>query len=143
MSKSYRTELQEAKRACSRCLNLCEEAMRSLNSARNWGVWDMAGGGMVSSLIKRSRMEDANEIIEELNDALDDLRDELDDVTMARPAKLDNSTGAYVLDVAFDNFFSDLFIQHNIKYTAEQLDLLHRDLKTCAVRIDRALASAS
>ena len=57
-------ELREAITAADRALEGLERAKANLNSARNWGIWDMLGGGIISGMLKRSKMRDADEDME-------------------------------------------------------------------------------
>ena len=53
-------ELREAIAAADFALDSLCRARDSLNSARNWGIFDIVGGGLISTLIKRSKMSDAS-----------------------------------------------------------------------------------
>ena len=57
-------ELREAIMAADRALEGLERAKVNLNSARNWGIWDILGGGLISGMIKRSRMREAGDAME-------------------------------------------------------------------------------
>ena len=48
-----RREVQEAISAADDAIRHLEDAERELKSARNWGIYDILGGGLISSLIKR------------------------------------------------------------------------------------------
>ena len=57
--KDKNTEIREAIDAGNRALSALEEAARHLQAARGLGLWDMLGGGFLSSLLKHSKMDDA------------------------------------------------------------------------------------
>ena len=63
--KSESKEIREAIQAGEAALSSLRNAQEKLNSAKNWGIWDIVGGGFMSSLIKHSRMDDAQEYMEE------------------------------------------------------------------------------
>ena len=56
-------ECREALDAGNRALDSLKNAKSCLDSARNWGIWDMLGGGLLSGLMKRAKISDAEEQI--------------------------------------------------------------------------------
>ena len=50
-------EIDEAIEAGRKALQALDEAVEKLGSAKRWGIWDIVGGGLVSSLVKHSRIE--------------------------------------------------------------------------------------
>lgn len=54
-----RREMKEAIDAGERALRTLRSAQEKLNSAGNWGIFDMLGGGLFSTIMKRSKMDDA------------------------------------------------------------------------------------
>ena len=54
-------EIREAIDAGERALISLRAAQDKLNSARNWGIFDMIGGSFFSSLMKRSQIDGASE----------------------------------------------------------------------------------
>lgn len=59
-----RREMKEAMDAGERALSSLRSAQEKLNSAGNWGLFDMFGGGLFSTMIKRSKMDDAQTLME-------------------------------------------------------------------------------
>lgn len=59
-AKSQLTEIEEAARAAEQARQSLEACMGSLDSASNWGVADMMGGGMLTTMIKRDKMDMAS-----------------------------------------------------------------------------------
>ena len=53
-------EINEAIAAGHRALDALAEAADSLDSAKRWGIVDILGGGLITSVIKHSRLGDAN-----------------------------------------------------------------------------------
>lgn len=47
--------------AGNRALKSLRNAQDSLNSAKNWGLWDMFGGGFISTMAKHSKMDSAKQ----------------------------------------------------------------------------------
>ena len=40
------------------------KSQEKLNSASNWGIFDMFGGGLFSAIMKHSKMDDAQQLME-------------------------------------------------------------------------------
>ena len=73
-------EKREAVKAGERALASLKSAKSKLDEAKSWGVVDILGGGIVSSLIKRSKMDDANAYMEQAKRDLAGFGKELRDV---------------------------------------------------------------
>ena len=52
-------EIHEAICAADDALEALRRADRSLSSASSWGLWDMFGGGFLSTMMKHGKMDDA------------------------------------------------------------------------------------
>ena len=50
MAYDLEKEKREAIEAGNRALRSLREAQNNLNSAKNWGIWDMFGGGFISKI---------------------------------------------------------------------------------------------
>ena len=111
---SNKTEISEALREANNCLMISEETLKSL-SAKNWGIYDIVGGGMISSAIKHNRIDDAKTYMERLSYSVDRLNKELGDVdTSIFNEGLNISGFSYTFDIFFDNIFSDFSVQGEI-----------------------------
>ena len=65
MGYDIEKEKREAIEAGQRALHSLRAAQDNLSSARNWGLWDMFGGGTITSLIKSSKMDRAKQNMEQ------------------------------------------------------------------------------
>lgn len=63
-NEMMKREMQEAVQAGERALQTLYAARDKLRSARNWGIFDMLGGGFISDLVKHSKMNDASALME-------------------------------------------------------------------------------
>lgn len=112
---SNKTEISEALREANNCLMISEETLKSLRSAKSWGIYDIVGGGMISSAIKHNRIDDAKTYMERLSYSVDRLNKELGDVdTSIFNEGLNISGFSYTFDIFFDNIFSDFSVQGEI-----------------------------
>ncbi len=141
--KDRKTELLEAKRAAGRALNLIRDAQGQLSSARSWGIVDMLGGGLLSGGMKRGRISDAQATLYRLDRALEDLRRELQDIRLSAPGGPSNTTYDLVVDLAFDNIFTDIRVQNEIKDTLSQLELLAHKVTKIEFQLAAELGSLS
>ncbi|EGT3616203.1 hypothetical protein FHH43_08150 [Clostridium perfringens] len=112
---SSKTEISEALREANNCLMISKDVKESLDSAHSWGTYDIIAGGMISSSIKHSRIDDAKNYMERLSYAVERLNKELGDVGISVLSDSLNISGfSYTLDVFFDNIFSDFSVQGEI-----------------------------
>ena len=96
-------ERKQAIDAGERALQSLNAAREALSSAKGWGVVDMLGGGLLSTILKRNRMHEANAAMERAKCDLEQFRDELEDVNIQL------ATGDFVgfADYFFDGLFAD------------------------------------
>ena len=114
-------EVDEAIRAGERALDSLREAKGKLNSARNWGIYDILGGGMISSIVKHSKMSSANEWVERANYDLKRFAKELRDVD-EEGLYVQAGSLASTMDIFFDNVFSDFIVQNRINEARAEID---------------------
>ena len=114
-------EINEAVTAGERALDSLKTAKSKLDSARAWGIYDILGGGLISSVIKHGQIDNANEWMEQANHDLRKFAKELRDV----PGEyLHVQTGDLIsmLDIFCDNFFSDIMVQERINDARNRID---------------------
>ena len=112
-------EVDEALSAGERAEACLGEVLSSLGSARDWGVWDMVGGGLLSTAIKHGHMDDARSGLLRVQRALSDFRTELADVGNIQVPGLAVGEFATFADYIFDGLFVDLYVQSGIRKTQE------------------------
>lgn len=130
-------ELEEAIEAATEAERALQDADAALTSAANWGFMDMAGGGLLSTHLKRSHMDDAQELLHSAQYYLKRLQSELDDLGKEITSNLEVSDFLHIADYFFDNIFSDWMVQEKITTSAaqvneclERLEELQVELKT-------------
>lgn len=112
---NYRDEILQAIDAADEALYCLDQARKQLLSARNWGIFDIFGGGMVATFIKRRKMSEAKAYAKDARESLMKLKDELDDIDDVIEFDLDMDDFLSFADYFFDNsFFSDLMVQGRI-----------------------------
>src|SRR4030042_1915584 len=73
-------ELNEAIGAGQAAMAVLDEVVNSLKSAKNWGTFDMLGGGLIATAVKHSRINSARELIHQVQQQLRIFQRELADV---------------------------------------------------------------
>ena len=121
MAYDFEKEKREAMEAGNRALHSLREAQTNLDSARNWGLWDMFGGGTITSLVKSSKLDRAKQNMEQAKYDLRSFSKELNDVSMV--INLDIETGDFLsfADWFFDNFIVDWMVQDRINKARDQV----------------------
>lgn len=107
-------ELQEAEEAAQEVMQSLEDLLGTLNSAANWGVWDMLGGGLISTAIKHSKIDDAREQIIVVQRNLNRLERELTDIKIYADLGIDIGGLASFADYFFDGLITDWVVQSRI-----------------------------
>jgi hypothetical protein len=107
-------EIKEVLFEGDRLLPCINDAISYLNSARNWGIYDMIGGDLIATMAKRSKMDDASNAINSIKVMLKKYNAELDDLSEEISISLNLNGISSIMDYFFDNFFTDYFIQGKI-----------------------------
>ena len=117
-------ELNEAKIAAENAYRALERAEEKYSSAKSWGIWDIFGGGAFSSLIKHSKIDDAEREMEEVVRKLNILQKELKDIYIDFRGYSKVNDFDRVFDIAFDNIFSDWSTQSKIKENLHEIKVM-------------------
>ena len=135
-----RRELREALDAGNRVLERLDRAIDKLNSAGGWSTWDLLGGGLVSDMMKYSRLDEAQEQIESLRGDLRRYQAELADVE--RMEQFDVRPGGMMqaVDIFFDNIFTDWMVRDQIQRSQNEMYGLQSRIRGIQDRLERELA---
>ena len=120
-NEMMRREMKEAIDAGERALSSLRMAQEKLNSAGNWGLFDMFGGGLFSTLIKRSKMDDASVLMETAKSDLKRFQKELKDVNIPLDMRMEVGSFLSFADFFFDGFVADYLVQSKISDAKEQV----------------------
>lgn len=129
-------ELQEARDQSGKVIEKIDIALDTLDTAEFWGMWDMFGGDFFSSWKKRDKIEEANEYIKDIVDSVKVLEKELKDVDMVLPEEISNTMGDRAFDIWFDNFFTDLRVQGEIKSAIRELREFRDGIEKLYIRLE-------
>lgn len=120
-SEIMRREMKEAMEAGERALSTLRYAQEKLNSAGNWGIFDMFGGGLFSTIMKRSKMDEAQNLMESAKMDLQRFQKELRDVHIPFDLKMEVSSFLSFADFFFDGFVADYLVQSKISDAKTQV----------------------
>ena len=134
MSFDYEKERMEAIEAGKRALASLHKADKQLESAKNWGIVDMLGGGFFTNVIKHSKMDNAQEYIECAKRELQTFSSELADIAENIDLDFNASDFLSFADYFFDGLVADWMMQDRINSAKNQVaeaikrvsDILHR-----------------
>ncbi|MBN1668193.1 MAG: hypothetical protein JW862_13965 [Anaerolineales bacterium] len=107
-------ELAEAVAAGKQVAAGLEQAIRSLESAEGWGTWDLLGGGLLSTAVKHSRIDDARRAIQQVQAKMNRFQRELADVRTQADLQIDISSFDSFADYFFDGLIMDWIVQSKI-----------------------------
>jgi hypothetical protein len=112
-------ELKEAIEAGKSSLNVLDEVVSSLKSAKNWGTFDILGGGLIATAVKHSRINNARESIHQVQQQLRIFQRELADVGSETGIEIDIGSFATFADYFFDGLIVDWIVQSKIGRSLE------------------------
>lgn len=132
-------ELKEARSAADMAIAKIDCGLSQLESASSWGIFDILGGGLFSSLVKRNKIGQANLSLEEISVSLKALNKELSDVDISLPDAIPDGLSDELFDLVFDNIFTDIRVQGEIKENLVALKELRYAIVEIREKVDREI----
>ena len=120
-NQNQEQEIREAIQAADYALQCLDRAESHLNSASNWGIIDMLGGGLLTTMVKHSKMDDAAADLNEARDALQRFSRELQDVHSIVDFPFNTNDFLSFADFFFDGFIADWLMQDRINTARDQV----------------------
>ena len=121
-NEMMKREMQEAVQAGERALQSLYAARDKLGSARNWGIFDMLGGGFISDFVKHSKMNDAAALMEQAKSDIQRFQRELRDVQVSLDLRMEIGSFLSFADFFLDGLVADYMVQSKIADAREQVD---------------------
>ena len=75
-------QINQALSLTDQLISELDQAERQLSSARNWGFLDVLGGGLITDLIKHSKLNNAKIAMDRVNYLLQELKRVLGGISM-------------------------------------------------------------
>jgi hypothetical protein len=107
------TEIADAERTAQAALTALGAVQSALSSASGWNTFDEFGGGMLASMAKHSRLDDAANLAARADQQLATLRTELTSVGQLAP-QLTVGSGTRFVDICFNSIFTDMAFSSHI-----------------------------
>lgn len=136
MTADERREVAEAIAAGRRALASLEEAADALDSAGNWGLFDIVLGGGLTSAMKHVRINKAQTALGEARAYLRAFTRELADVRAIEELRVDVSGLLTAVDIFVDNPFVDIFVQKQIDDAQDNVQAAIGATKTVLARLE-------
>lgn len=130
------TEINEAIEAGRDAQMRLHRIQETLRSAKGWGIYDLLGGGLISGMMKRIRMEKAQQQIEELRGSLERFNSELKDVQVQCSASAELSEWLNITDLVFDDPLSDWLSLSKIKDAKAEIDRTAEEVTALLARLE-------
>lgn len=127
---AQKKEINEAIEAGEMALQGLRNAIKSLKSALGWGVYDMAGGGLIATAVKHSKIDESKNIIQDVQVWLSRFRRELSDVQIDTGENLSVQMDSFstFADYFFDNLIFDWVVQSKINRSLEGCETIYKQV---------------
>ena len=110
-----RKEVSEAITAGRQALSILRMAKDELRSAGNWGVVDMVGGGLLSGMMKHSKINHASSYMRMAKEKLLIVQRELKDVYISTDMDIEISDFLTFADFFLDGLITDYLVHSKIE----------------------------
>lgn len=138
--KANEKEIDEAIMAGERVFAALENAKDSLESASDWGVWDIMGGGFISDMAKHSHIDDAKDYAVQAQTLLRQFKSELTDINISEEIRIDISEFGTFADFFFDGLIADWCMQSKINQSLDSVLSVKDRVKAALSKLRRLKA---
>lgn len=115
-------EVDEALDIAENAKDFADEALSELDSAENWGTYDIFGGGLATNIAKHDHIGNADLCMKNLKKELLKLKTELCDVEIDADVEIVIDGFTEYVDFFIDNIFTDLEVLEQIKETRKSVE---------------------
>ena len=133
---SQEKELKEARQALLDLKNEIDKTIKITESASRWGLFDLFADSGLVGLVKRGKIKDINSNLKIVRDKLEVAKRELNDIRIDLDEEIPDSTYDFFVDVIFDNIFTDLRVNGEIKEIREKLEDLGDRVDELLIKIN-------
>lgn len=129
-------ERDQVRSLCNNILYDLNGIETSLRSASNWGLLDIFGGNLLSSVLKHNRLGDSQRKLNDINIDLNKLKNLIKDTFISTDINVETSSTLRFMDIAFDNIFSDIMAQSSIEESKNKIYQLRREIQYILDRLN-------
>lgn len=113
-------EVEEAIAAGGAAVSGLDRMLEALGSAKSWGIFDMVGGGIVSTAVKHSKIDQAHQYASQVEAAMTRFNRELADVVDRAEMQVEISGVEAFADYFLDGLIFDWVVQSKINTALER-----------------------
>ncbi|MTI57663.1 hypothetical protein [Geosporobacter ferrireducens] len=117
--ENFNRELEEAEAAGAEVVRLLYSVEESLQAAKGWGTWDLLGGGLIVTMAKHSKIDDAKAQMNAVQSMLRKFQRELMDIREYIDFNIEIGSFATFADYFFDGLIFDFVVQQKIGESLE------------------------
>ena len=129
-------QVTEAINITNQILEYVEQAERSLSSARNWGFFDVLGGGFIVDMIKHHKLSKARYSMDSVNYLMQRLQQVLGSLQLPADYRMQIGEFATFADFFFDGVFADIYMQGKIMQSLDEVRKLKSRLYELKSRLE-------
>ena len=107
-------QVNQALNITNQLITTLDDAERQLTSARNWGFFDVLGGGLITDLIKHSKLGNAKVAMDRVNYLLQELKQVLGGISMPGDYSMNVDGFLTFADFFFDSGLVDVYVTAKI-----------------------------
>ena len=126
--KVQKKELKEAIESGETVQIELGRVINSLESAEDWGTWDIVGGGLLATAAKHSHIDEAKEYAHHTKIALIRFQNELSDVDLTMNIDINIGSFETFADYFFDGLISDWIVQSRINESLDSVQCVSNNV---------------
>lgn len=136
MAMIDKKDIQETRQIAVETIALLHQAEKELRKARNWGIYDILGGGLFASMFKHGKIDKADRLLNNVRLKLSQLQQKLNQVNLPLNAGVNISEIERFIDIAFDNIIADWMVQSKINDNLGQVRDIISDVSNIMSTLD-------
>lgn len=136
MAMIDKKDIQETRQIAVETIALLHQAEKELRKARNWGIYDILGGGLFASMFKHGKIDKADRLLNNVRLKLSQLQQKLNQVNLPLNAGVNISEIERFIDIAFDNIIADWMVQSKINDNLRQVRDIISDVSNIMSTLD-------
>lgn len=130
-------QVNDAISLTNQIIPLVEDAENKLKSARNWSFIDVFGGGLLTDLIKHSKINNASRSMDQVNYLMQQLKNVLGSIQVPADYRMQIGGFSTFGDFLFDGAVFDVYMLSKIMSSINQVS----DLKNRLYRLRNTLTN--
>lgn len=137
--KNHQKETEEAVCAGRTAFSISCEVLEDLGNAKNWGVIDMLGGGLIADIVKYDNLNKAQDKIKTLQNSLRNFRTELADVTERISGDIHTEIGDFLCfaDYFFDGLITDWMVYDKITESKDRAEVTSSQIQNVLKQLEQ------